>query len=144
MSNLADALKQEIARIARKEIREHTSATKKGVTHHRRDIADLKRQVAALKREVSFLRSQEQKRVTRRPPVEAAEGKRFSPAWLQKHRQKVGMSAADYALLVGVHPITIYSWEQGKTKPRKEQLAALATVRKLGKRDAQKRLEMVA
>lgn len=47
-----------------------------------------------------------------------------------------GFSATDYALLVGVHPITVYSWEQGKTKPRKEQLAALADVRKLGKREA--------
>ena len=40
------------------------------------------------------------------------------------HRTKLGLSASDYAKLVGVHPITIYSWEQGKTKPRKEQEGA--------------------
>lgn len=36
------------------------------------------------------------------------------------------MSAADYAKLVGVSPQTIYNWEKGKTRPRKEQIARLS------------------
>ncbi len=54
-----------------------------------------------------------------------------------------GLSAADYADLVGVSAQTVYSWEQGKSKPRDTQLAALVAVRDLGKRDAWKRLELL-
>ncbi len=144
MPNLAESLKQAMVRIARKEIRGQTGTTKRAATQHRRDIADLKRKIAALEKEVTFLRRQEQKRVGGKVPIELAEGARFSPRWVRVHRSKLGLSATDYAELVGVHPITIYSWEQGKTKPRKEQLASLVAIRKLGKREAMKRLEMVS
>jgi transcriptional regulator with XRE-family HTH domain len=43
----------------------------------------------------------------------------------------------------GVSALTIYSWESGKSRPRKKQLAGLAAVRRLGKREARKRLEML-
>ncbi len=143
MPNLAESLKQAMVRIARKEIRDQTGTTKRAATQHRRDIADLKRRIAALEKEVAFLRRQEKKRVGGKAPIELAEGARFSPRWVKVHRTKLGLSATDYAELVGVHAITIYNWEQGKTKPRKEQLASLVAIRRLGKREAMERLEMV-
>ena len=39
--------------------------------------------------------------------------------------------------------LTVYSWEQGKFGPRKEQLAKLVAVRQMGKREVTKRLEMM-
>jgi len=36
--------------------------------------------------------------------------------------------------LLGVSAQSVYHWETGKTKPRVSQLAAIAAVRKLGKR----------
>ena len=42
---------------------------------------------------------------------------------------------------VGVSALTIYNWEQAKSRPRKEQLASLVAVRGLGKRQAQEKLE---
>ena len=39
--------------------------------------------------------------------------------------------------------LTIYNWELGKSRPRKEQLAALVAVRGIGKREALKRLELL-
>ena len=44
MTNLATALKEEIRRLARKEIRAETLQTKRSSAQHRRDIAALKRQ----------------------------------------------------------------------------------------------------
>jgi hypothetical protein len=44
---------------------------------------------------------------------------------------------------VGVAALTIYSWESGKFRPRKKQLPGLAAVRRMGKREAHKRLEMI-
>jgi DNA-binding transcriptional regulator YiaG len=38
---------------------------------------------------------------------------------------------------------TIFNWEHGKSKPRDQQLASLVVVRRLGKREALKRLELL-
>src|SRR6185369_13973395 len=52
MSNIASALKAEISRIAKKEIKAETQALKSASTKYRSDIATLKRQVAALQKEL--------------------------------------------------------------------------------------------
>ncbi len=92
---------------------------------------------------MAYLEQQEKRRVSKRVPVTSAEGKRFARRGLRTHRQTVGLSAADYATLVGVGAQTIYNWEQGKSKPRVQQLAALLAVRDLGKREARKRLRLL-
>ncbi len=136
-------LKQEITRLARKEVKMQTEAIRKANAHHRRDIAQLKRQMVGLLNHVAYLERQERKRVVKPVPGASAEGKRFSPRGLKTHRERVGLSAADYSKLVGVTAHTVYSWEQGKSKPRDGQLAALVAVRGLGKREALKRLELL-
>lgn len=143
MPNLTSILKDEISRLARREIKTQTGVTKRASAQHRRDIAELKRQVDNLAKRVAFLERQEKRRVGERPSQEEAEGVRFSPRWLKAHREKLGISAADYGKLVGVSMLTIYNWESGKSKPRREGLAALASVRGLGKREVLKRLEML-
>ena len=140
MTNLATALKEEIRRLARKEIRAETLQTKRSSAQHRRDIAALKRQVRDLTKEVAYLKRQDQKRAAR-PAAADANGVRFSPSWVAGHRERLELSAADYATLVGVSSLTIYNWEKGKTRPGREQLAAWGAVRGLGKREAWKRLE---
>jgi DNA-binding transcriptional regulator YiaG len=143
MPNLASVLKDEIRRLARREIRSQVAVTKRAATQHRRDIAELKRLVKDLSKRVGFLEAQEKKRV-KKPVAEAPSGQvRFSPRWLKVHREKLGLSAADYGRLVGVSGLTIYNWEGGKAKPRREKVGVLAAMRGLGKREALKRLEMM-
>ena len=143
MPNLAAVMKDEIRRLARKEIRAETATAKRSVAQHRKDITALKRQVSDLTREVAHLRKQAHKRVTTTTPSGATVTPRFSPGWVEAHRHRLQLSAADYGDLVGVSALTIYNWEKGKTKPGRPQLAAWAEVRTLGKRDAMKRLEMI-
>ncbi len=143
MSTLVSVLKHEITRLARKEVAAGTEVLRKANAQYRRDIAQLKRQTDALSKQVTYLEQQEKKRVSKRVPVTSAEGKRFSQRGLTTHRKTVGLSAADYAKLVGVSAQTIYGWEQGKSKPRVQQLAALLAVRDLGMREAQKRLRLL-
>ena len=92
---------------------------------------------------IHSLLKQEKKRVVAAAPKELAKGARFSPHGVRAHRKKVGLSAAEYARLVGVHAMSIYGWEQGKQRPRAEQLASLVATRRLGKREAERRLEML-
>jgi len=143
MPNLAKVLKDETARIARKAVRAETGATRKASAQHRRDIAELKRKMAVLEKEVKFLRKQENRRAAKRPAPELATGARFSRRWVKAHRTNIGFSAADYGALIGVHAMTIYNWEHGRSKPRKAQLASLVAIRKLGQREAIRRLEAI-
>ena len=143
MPDIAAVFRQEIIRLARKEVKTQTAAIRTANAQYRRDIALLKRQAAGLLRQVAYLEQQERKRAAKGVPKANVEGKRFSPRGLTTHRQKLDLSAADYAELVGVSAQTIYNWEQGKSKPRDEQLASLVAVRGLGKREALKRLEML-
>jgi len=143
MPNIATLLKQEITRLARKEVNAMTRVTRKATAQHRRDIAQLKRQVSALSKQVAYLERQERKRASKRAPAASTEGRRFSARGLKAHREKLGFSATDYASLVGVSAQTIYNWEYGKSKPRDEQLGALVVVRDMGKREALKQLELL-
>ena len=143
MPSIAALLKQEITRLARKEVKTQTEAIRKANAQYRRDVAHLKRQADDLSKQVAYLELQERKRAARGGPKADIEGRRFSSGGLKTHRQKLGLSAADYATLVGVTTQTIYNWEQGQSKPRAEQLASLVAVRELGKREAVGRLELL-
>lgn len=157
MANLAQALKDEITRLARKEVRQHLATPKKLQAQHRRDIAELKRQIADLERRLVYLEKQEKRRIDQGPAVvekiiiqegdaEAVDGRtapRFQARGLRSHREKLGLSAADYGALVGVSGLTVYNWEKEKSKPRQAQIAKLVEVRQLGKREALRRLEML-
>lgn len=143
MPTLMSELKQEITRLARKEAKAETATLKKQSAQYRRDIAALKRQVDAQAKEIAFLQKQEKRRLAKEPSPEIAEDVRYSAAWVKGHREKLGLSAKDYGRLVGVSSLTIYNWEAGKSKPRKQQLAGWAAIRNLRKRDALARLEML-
>jgi len=143
MPSIAAVLKQEITRLARKEVKMQTEAIRKASAQYRRDIAQLKRRVAGLSKQIAHFEQQERKRARTTAPASNAKGRRFSARGLKTHREKLGLSAADYSTLVGVTAQTIYSWEQGKSRPRDEQLAVLVAVRELGMREALKRLDLL-
>lgn len=140
MPNFGAVLKEEISRLARKELRSQTRGMKKASSQYRRDIAALKRQVTELQRQVSLLETQVLKSAPALPAADTAKGARFTAKGLHSQRERLGLSAADYAKLVGVSSQSIYNWERGETRPRKEQVAILAGLRGIGKREARARL----
>jgi DNA-binding transcriptional regulator YiaG len=145
VSNIAAVLKDEIRRLAKREIKAATSATKQAVAQYRRDIAKLKRELQQQQKKTAFLEAQERKRLRQPQAVEEdeLEGVRYSARSVRAQRKRLGLSAADYGKLVGVSGLTIYSWEHGKARPRKAQIAGLVAVRGIGKREALKRLEVL-
>ncbi len=68
MPSIAAMLKQEIIRLARKEVKTQTEAIRKAGAQYRRDIAQLKRQVAGISKQVAYLEQQERKRAAKRGP----------------------------------------------------------------------------
>lgn len=141
MPNIGALIKQEIVRLSRKEIRTLVDPLRKAAAEHRRQGAALRQQVAALERQVVRLAKAAQGKPA---PVTAEPLKlRFVAKGLRSHRAKLGLSAADYGKLVGVTAQSIYNWEQGHATPRTEQVAVIASLRKVGKREALQRIEAV-
>jgi DNA-binding transcriptional regulator YiaG len=141
MPNLAATLKEEIRRLARKEIKTQVSATRRAAVQHRREIAKMKRQLRLQERKIAALQAggnagkEESSESEGIPP-----GTRFSPRSVRAQRRRLKLSAEQYGQLVGVTGQTIYLWEQGKTRPAKTQFAGLVAARALGRREAVKRL----
>ncbi|MFO1414841.1 MAG: hypothetical protein U1F10_13215 [Burkholderiales bacterium] len=145
MPNVAAILKEEIVRLARKEIKREQASTRKFIARQRRDIAELKERVASLTREVSAgVRRNRAAVANEEAAAEDAPRYRFSAKGLQSLRSRLGLSAGDFAKLVGVSAQSVYNWEHEHSAPRAAQLAPLAALRKIGKREAQARLGALA
>ncbi len=143
LPNIASVLKEEIARLIRRQLRGETENLKKASSRYRSEIAGLKRRIDILEKEIS--------RLAKMVPISAApavDGEsetrlRFKPQGVRAQRTRLGLSVAEMGALVGVSPQTIYNWEAGTSRPRAEQLASIAVVRKMGKRDAKARLDQM-
>ncbi len=144
MPNIATVFKAEIARLARKEVRGESDGLRKAVAAQRAEIASLKRRIQALEAMVKKLAATRGERSTRAHAPEAAEPEstalRFRAGGMAANRKRLGLSAADFGLLVGATGQSIYAWETGKTKPRPQALAAIAALRGIGKREVEARL----
>jgi DNA-binding transcriptional regulator YiaG len=145
MPNIAAMLKDEISRLSRKEIRRQMLPVRRASTAHRKHIASLKREVSRLEKLVASL--------SRRAPAAAAAqaegdgegaGQRFQARGLVSLRKRLGLSAAELAKLVGVSAQSVYNWEHRKASPRRSQIAQIAQLRGLGKKEARARLEGAA
>jgi len=143
MPNIAVVLKQEIARLARKEARTQVASLKKASAQYRRDIALLKRQLGKVAQYAVRLNRNVQKSAA--PAAEEPATKvRFVSKGLRSQRTRLGLSAAEFGKLVGVTAQSIYNWESGATRPRPQQLAAIAQLRTIGRKEARARLGAVA
>ena len=143
MPNIAAVLKEEIVRLARKEIRSQTNVLRNASAQYRRDIAEMKRRVSDLRRKVSPLEKQVLKIAPSQAAEVDAEHVRFTAKGLRSQRQRLGLSAANYGKLIGVTGQTVYSWEQETSRPRKQQFASIAALRHISKREALARLEQL-
>lgn len=136
MATFANQLKSEISRLAKKEVRAETQALKKASAQYRSEIAALKRRLAGLEALIKKQGKGAGRRVKAKEKTdeESSTSHRFRVAGFAALRKKLNISAAEMGRLLGVSAQSVYHWETGKTKPRASQLAAIAEVRKMGKR----------
>ena len=146
MSNFADVLKLEIARLVRKELKGEVAALRKTVTGHRGEIAALKRGVKTLmlenKRLAKSLTPANSRADASKAEVVTNDGRRakYSADGLLATRQKLGLTQAQIAQILGVSPLSISKWESGNVTPRKSQQDKVVSLRKVGKREVAKLL----
>lgn len=153
MTNLASALKSEITRLTRKELRASAEQLKKVINAQRVDLAALRRQVAELEKSHQALARIVDKALRSKPspaPAAASSGQaaqaaqsmplRFRAAGMAANRERLGLSAADFGLLIAASAASVRDWEEGKSKPSRSDLIAISAVRGIGKREAAARL----
>lgn len=143
MPNIAATFRQEITRLARREIRSQTHGLRKASAQFRRDIAELKRHASKLKAEVARLERRVGKDIAPQVAKIDSEKVRFAARSVVAQRSRLGISAADFGKLIGVTAHTIYKWEHGTSRPRRAQLSAFASIRRLRKTEVLVRLEQM-
>lgn len=141
MSNINVLLKQEIARVARKQIRTEIEPLRAATTEYRKTISDLKARLASVERELNAVKRVSPAKTPVLEEVSPAGGIRFSAKGLKAQRARLGLSAIALARLMGVTAQSIYNWENEVSRPRASQLERIVALRKLGKKDVARLLE---
>src|SRR3954471_12282515 len=142
MPNIASVFKEEISRIARKEIKRETSTLKKSSTTYRSEIAALKRRVQELERQLRKAGQGGERTVSAAANEDSVSpGTRFSARSMASQRRRLGLSASECGLLIGASAQSVYNWEEGKARPRAQHLPAIFALRNLGRRKAGEILE---
>ena len=146
MPNIATAFKEEISRLCRKEMRKHIDPLRKASIAYRKEIAALKRKLQESEKRMGAMAKRSSKSSTAAIAETAAPERqtRFVPKGLKTLRARLGLSAAELAVLLGVTGQSVYNWEQKKSTPRAAQLAQLAQLRSMGKEAVRAQLEGTA
>jgi len=141
MPNIANVLKSEISRIARKEVRGETQSLKKAVATYRSEIAALKRLTHELQAQIRKLSKGNATDTSPRTPDDAVPATKFTAKGLAAQRKRLALSAPDLGLLIGVSSQSIYNWEDKTAVPRVQFLPAVAALKTLTKRQAAELVE---
>lgn len=145
MPNIAKVLKDEIARIARKESKAGTGPIRSSAAKLKRDVAGLKRHLGLVEKANRELRAQLEKLAAAQPAAPAPEP--AGRAWIsgkgiRSLRKRLNLSQAKFAKLAGVTTQAVYGWERkaGMLKLRNATKAALLAVRQMGAKEAKAKL----
>ena len=138
MPNIGQVLRDEIARISRRESRKQSSVLQRASAAYRRDIATLKREIASLRRELKKSSSSKSAAVAASPA--SSTKLRFRADGFRTMRRRLGLSAALMGKLLGVSEQSVYNWETKTATPRNSHLPTIARLRTMGKREVQQLL----
>jgi DNA-binding XRE family transcriptional regulator len=146
MTTFADSLKKEIARVARKELRDEIGALRKAALSQRGEIASLKKQLKTLQSELTRLGRTRLERVRDATPASASSpvptrskpGRKvvFTAERLKTQRARLGLTQEQMARLLGVSSLSIWKWESGGAVPRASRVPRILQLLALGKREA--------
>lgn len=143
MSDFKQVFADEIRRLARKEIKVALEPMQKMLANQRQMIVDLRRQVRDLEKKASCSASAVAEGSVKAEANTEEKGisRRITGKRIVAMRNKMKLSQAQFAELLGVSLSSIVNWEKDKRVPRASQKELIANLRLLGKREISKRLE---
>jgi DNA-binding transcriptional regulator YiaG len=142
MPNVGLILKEEIARLAKKEAKRLLGPFAGQFIEMKKTVSELKHKVAALESKVERLerKTDGTPKGIKLPPQEKLEKSRLGSSNISKLRTKLDLSRGEMALLLGVSQNSIFLWEKGTAKPREAAKAKIIALRGIGRRKVGKML----
>jgi transcriptional regulator with XRE-family HTH domain len=139
LARIEIAIKEAITRGARREARRATASLRRDVRRLRVGARELRAELVRL-RDVAARWQETDAGRGWQPAVAESEVRsaRLSPRLIRKLRERLALSQAAVARLVGVSPAAVVQWEQGRATPGERNRAALVGLRRLGRRQVRR------
>jgi DNA-binding XRE family transcriptional regulator len=139
LARIEAMIKDAIARGARKQVRKATGPLRRDMRRLRQAVRELRVELGAL-RDVAARWQDSVGGRGWQPSVteKEAQAARLSPRLIRKARERLGLSQAAVARLVGVSPAAVVQWEQGKAAPGGRNRAAVVGLRRLRRRQVRR------
>ena len=134
MPNIQQLLNEEIRRLARKEVINSEKALKAQIQELKKVVSDLKNRIKVLEKSaVAPVAATVESNIEE--STDSSKNFRITPERIIKWRKALNLKRAQYARLLGVSPLSVAHWEQGKSTPRAAQKQRIAELRDMGKRE---------
>lgn len=143
MPNIATILKNEIQRLAKKEVKTATASLHKTIISLRKQISALKKELTITAKSAKVMTKSA--KLAKENSAEEAKAPRVRPTGktIASLRQKFGMTQGDFGKLLDVSNATILKWEktEGALNMRTASRQAFINIQKLGAKAARAHLE---
>ena len=142
MPSIATLLREEISKIARKEVQDQVRELKQTVREQRDAIARLEKQLGSAKAKATTKSAAKPAAKVRKPAGDGDRRKqlRIAPNTIKKHRKRLKLSQAELGEILDVSTNTVLRWEAGTSKPRRKHLPKLDQLRTISMRELKKQL----
>ena len=141
MPNIATLLKEEISKIARKEVQDQVRELKQTVREQRDAINRLEKQVGSAKAAAKSAAAKPAAKVRKPAGIgDRRKQRRIAPNTIKKHRKRLKLSQAELGEILNVSTNTVLRWEAGTSKPRRKHLPGLDELRTISMRELKKKL----
>ena len=146
MPDVARVLREEVQRLAKRQVKAGLALIKRDNVRLKKQVADLRRELAALTRtsrewlaRVTAVVATKEAEVA----TERATTLRPTSKSLARLRRRLGLTQVEFGKLLGVSGQAVLNWEGkgSRVRMRSANLAALAGIQRIGKREARRRLE---
>lgn len=144
MPDFARAVKDEIVRLAKKEVKKAVGPLNARIRELSRTVSGQDKKIAGLEKTVA----KQEKELRQAAPVpetappEEVKKARISPRLVKTQRKRLKLNQTQFAQLLNVSVAAVRSWEQGRAMPKEDTMATFVAVRKLKPREAWERLEI--
>jgi DNA-binding transcriptional regulator YiaG len=139
MGKLESAIKSEIQRLAKRQIRATFIPLRREVRAMRLRLSSLSKSFSILDRLAKEQFQKVSKKGLEATPEEV-KASRLTPDRIRKFRNNLGISMRELGILTGSSLGAVLSWEKGKFRPKGQKKVALVALRKLRKREVKKLL----
>ena len=149
MPDVARVLREEVQRLAKRQVKAGLTPIKRDTVRLKKNVADLRRELTALVRTNRELLAKVMAVVATKETeiaTERAATLRPTSKSLARLRRRLALTQVEFGRLLGVSGQAVVKWEGrgSRVRMRSANLAALAGIQKIGKREARQRLEKMA